>query len=496
MGIIDMECELINLGDLLNELRTPKSINVDGVMVYTWWGIVEANTSQHCKRKVYKKLFQIVHASDLRLQSGRHDPESLIWLPDKKRVLKGCTAIKDSMQMSTITRQKFEEVCEDLWERSIILVKELLKHSGLKVDIYAFELIRGGNRVPKLQAKLQEFLGRSDVDRHLDADEATVVGASLHAANLSNGIQLNRKLGMIDGSMYDFMMDLEGPQLVKDDTTSQILTPRLKKLPIKMFQSITHNKDFDVSLSNEKEDLLPPGVISRTFAKDFVSGLADASEKSTITRQKFEEVCEDLWERSIILVKELLKHSGLKVDIYAFELIRGGNRVPKLQAKLQEFLGRSDVDRHLDADEATVVGASLHAANLSNGIQLNRKLGMIDGSMYDFMMDLEGPQLVKDDTTSQILTPRLKKLPIKMFQSITHNKDFDVSLSNEKEDLLPPGVISRTFAKDFVSGLADASENQFRDHIVDGTSKKSFHIFSTFPEGQYANVSESTSKLF
>lgn len=158
-------------------------------------------------------------------------------------------------------------------------MKELLKHSGLKVDIYAFELIRGGNRVPKLQAKLQEFLGRSDVDRHLDADEATVVGASLHAANLSNGIQLNRKLGMIDGSMYDFMMDLEGPQLVKDDTTSQILTPRLKKLPIKMFQSITHNKDFDVSLSNEKEDLLPPGVISRTFAKDFVSGLADASEK-------------------------------------------------------------------------------------------------------------------------------------------------------------------------------------------------------------------------
>ncbi|KAI3812292.1 hypothetical protein L1987_16999 [Smallanthus sonchifolius] len=127
--------------------------------------------------------------------------------------------------------------------------------------------------------------------------------------------------------------------------------------------------------------------------------LDDRDFRSTITRQKFEEMCEDLWERSIIPVKELLKHS-----------------VPKLQAKLQEFLGRSDVDRHLDADEATVLGASLHAANLSDGIKLNRKLGMIDGSMYGFMMDLDGPELVKDDTTTQLLVPRLKTLPIKMFR--------------------------------------------------------------------------------
>lgn len=87
---------------------------------------------------------------------------------------------------------------------------------------------------PFSQAKLQEFLGRSDVDRHLDADEATVLGASLHAANLSDGIKLNRKLGMIDGSMYGFMMDLDGPELVKDETTTQLLVPRLKKLPIKV----------------------------------------------------------------------------------------------------------------------------------------------------------------------------------------------------------------------------------------------------------------------
>ncbi|KAL4569956.1 hypothetical protein LXL04_025605 [Taraxacum kok-saghyz] len=218
-------------------------------------------------------------------------------------------------------------------------------------------------------------------------------------------------------------------------------------------------------------------ILSANSAAPFSveSLLDDRDFRSTITRQKFEEMCEDLWERSIIPVKELLKNSGLKVDdIYAFELIGGGTRVPKLQAKLQEFLGKSDMDRHLDADEATVLGASLHAANISDGIKLNRKLGMIDGSMYGFMMELEGPDLVKDDTTTQLLIPRLKKLPIKMFRSITHNKDFDVSLLYENEDLLPPGVTSRTFAKYSVSGLADASE-KYMSRNLSSPVKASLH---------------------
>ncbi|RVW23867.1 Heat shock 70 kDa protein 17 [Vitis vinifera] len=181
---------------------------------------------------------------------------------------------------SAITREKFEELCEDLWERSLIPVKEVLKNSGLKVDeIYAVELIGGATRVPKLQAKLQEFLGRKDLDRHLDADEAIVLGAALHAANLSDGIKLNRKLGMVDGSSYGLVVELDGPGLLKDESTRQLIVPRMKKLPTDVQRSIIHDKDFDVSLSYEDEDLLPPGVSSPRFAQYVVSGLADASAK-------------------------------------------------------------------------------------------------------------------------------------------------------------------------------------------------------------------------
>lgn len=46
-----------------------------------------------------------------------------------------------------------------------------------------------------------------------------------------------------------------------------------------MFRFFTHSKDFEVSLSYESEDLLPPGATSPLFAKYAVSGLTDASEK-------------------------------------------------------------------------------------------------------------------------------------------------------------------------------------------------------------------------
>lgn len=181
---------------------------------------------------------------------------------------------------STITRETFEELCEDLWDRALAPVKEVLKHSGLKVDeIYAVELIGGATRVPKLQNKLQEFVGKKELDKHLDADEAIVLGAALHAANLSDGIKLNRKLGMIDGSSYGFVVELDGPDLVKDESTRQLLVQRMKKLPSKMFRSIVYNKDFEVSLTYDSEDVLPPGIVSPVFVQYTVSGLAAASEK-------------------------------------------------------------------------------------------------------------------------------------------------------------------------------------------------------------------------
>ncbi|VAH17461.1 unnamed protein product [Triticum turgidum subsp. durum] len=141
----------------------------------------------------------------------------------------------------------------------------------------------------------------------------------------------------------------------------------------------------------------------------------DIDFRSTITREQFEELCADLWEQALSPIKDVLTQSGMKIgDVYAVELIGGATRVPKLQAKLQEFLGWSELDKqHLDVDEAIVLGASLHAANLSDGIKLSCKLGMIDGSTYGFVFEIDGPDYVKDESTDEVLVPRMKKMPMK-----------------------------------------------------------------------------------
>ncbi|CAA2985426.1 heat shock 70 kDa 17 [Olea europaea subsp. europaea] len=163
---------------------------------------------------------------------------------------------------SKISREKFEELCDDLWDKALVPVMEVLKHLGLKADdLYVVELIGGATRVPKLQAKLLELVGRKDLDKHLDVDEAIVLGASLHATNLTDGIKLNRKLGMIDGSTYRFVIDFTALQT---------------------FRSIIYNKDFEVSLAYESEDFMPPGASSLTFALYAVSSLTDSSEKSGV----------------------------------------------------------------------------------------------------------------------------------------------------------------------------------------------------------------------
>lgn len=83
------------------------------------------------------------------------------------------------------------------------------------------------------QAVLADFLGKKVLDRHLDADEAISLGASLHAANLSDRVKLNRKFGMVDAAPYTIVLKMEGasPSVLEEMQSEQILVPRLKRIP-------------------------------------------------------------------------------------------------------------------------------------------------------------------------------------------------------------------------------------------------------------------------
>jgi molecular chaperone DnaK (HSP70) len=75
------------------------------------------------------------------------------------------------------------------------------------------------------------------------------------------------------------------------------------------------------------------------------------NHRSSITREKFEEVCGDLWERALVPLQQVLADTGITLSqLHAVELIGGATRVPKLQVScfpLVSHLTRTGECAHL-----------------------------------------------------------------------------------------------------------------------------------------------------
>lgn len=133
----------------------------------------------------------------------------------------------------------------------------------------------------------------------------------------------------------------------------------------------------------------------------------DRDFRTTISRDKFEELAGDFWERAAAPLRTLLERNNLtSADVTAVELLGGTSRVPRLKQALSDVLGGRALDMHLDADEAVVLGAGLFAANLSTTFRL-RQFGMADKVPYAVAIQLQG------EAAPKTLVPALKKMPTK-----------------------------------------------------------------------------------
>ncbi|KAL4458458.1 hypothetical protein ABPG75_013323 [Micractinium tetrahymenae] len=133
----------------------------------------------------------------------------------------------------------------------------------------------------------------------------------------------------------------------------------------------------------------------------------DRDFRATITREKFEELAGDFWERAAAPLRTLLERNSLSpADVSAVELLGGTSRVPRLKQALSDALGGRALGMHLDADEAVVLGAGLFAANLSTTFRL-RQFGMADKVPYSVAIQLES------EAAPKTLVPALKKMPTK-----------------------------------------------------------------------------------
>ena len=87
---------------------------------------------------------------------------------------------------SNISRARFEELCMDLFKKTLDPVEKVIRDSGIsKNNVDDIVLVGGSSRIPKIQSLLQDYFNGKELCKNINPDEAVAYGAAVQGAILS-----------------------------------------------------------------------------------------------------------------------------------------------------------------------------------------------------------------------------------------------------------------------------------------------------------------------
>ena len=148
---------------------------------------------------------------------------------------------------------------------------------------------------------------------------------------------------VIDWLVQEFKRD-QGIDLSKDPMALQ----RLKEAGEKAKMELSSTQSTDINLPFITADQTGPKHLNYT-----------------LSRAKFEQLVDDLVQRTIPPMEQALKDAGLGPDkIDEVILVGGSTRIPKIQEVVKKFFGK-DPNRGVNPDEVVAIGAAIQGAVLT-----------------------------------------------------------------------------------------------------------------------------------
>ncbi|MEM7625296.1 MAG: molecular chaperone DnaK [Planctomycetota bacterium] len=154
--------------------------------------------------------------------------------------------------MISITRTKFEQICDELFQRLRNPCETALKDAGLSAgDVDEVVLVGGSTRIPKVQELAQEIFGK-EPNRSINPDEVVALGAAIQG-------------GVLQGDVKDVLLLDVTPLSLGIETMGGVMTKLIEKnttIPT------SKKETFSTAADNQTEVTIHVLQGEREFAKD------------------------------------------------------------------------------------------------------------------------------------------------------------------------------------------------------------------------------------